>query len=179
MPTDTNTPFGATPGSTPGPDATVRPQTTGGGTYASGAERHAADPFAQDERLGSQPGTPPVTGLFRNLVDDLGRLVSMEVRLARAEVGQSVARLKGGVASVAAGGAVLFAGCLVLLGAAVLIVAQFVALWIAALIVGVVVALIGLVMLQAGRKRFEANAFVPERTIDSLQKDQDMIRRKL
>lgn len=125
------------------------------------------------------PGAPPVSGLLRNLVDDLARLVSMEIRLARAEVGESVSQLKGGVGAIAVGGAVLFAGGLVLLGALVLFVAQFVEFWLAALIVGAAVALIGFVMVQSGRKRFEGSALVPERTLDALHKDQEMIRRKL
>ncbi len=179
MATDSDTNFNARPGATTGPDATARPHAASAATYASASEHQADDPFVHDARSGARPGTPPVTGLFRNLVDDLARLVSMEIRLARSEVGESVGRLKGGIASVAAGGAVLFAGCLVLLGAAVMFIAQFVALWIAALIVGGIVAIIGVVMLQAGKKRFEAGAFVPERTLDSLQTDQSMIRSKL
>ena len=137
------------------------------------------DPFADDARSSAQAGTPPVTGLFRNLVDDLAKLVGMEIRLARAEVGESIARLKGGVGAIAFGGGVLFAGFMVLLAAAVLWLSQFVLPWLAALIVGGVVALIGMVMVQTGKKRFEGDAFIPERTLDSLQKDQEMIRSRL
>ena len=49
-------------------------------------------------------------------------------------------------------------------------------LWLAALIVGVVVVVIGMIMVSAGKKKFEASSFNPDRTIHSLQKDKEAVR---
>jgi len=48
--------------------------------------------------------------------------------------------------------------------------------WLAALIVGVVVVVIGLIMVAAGKKKFEASSFKPDRTLHSLNKDKEVVR---
>jgi len=74
---------------------------------------------------------------------------------------------------------VLFAGLIILLMSAVYALAMLMAPWLAALIVGVVVMVIGVIMLQSGKKAFDATNFTPERTVNSLQKDKDAIQRKV
>jgi len=64
----------------------------------------------------------------------------------------------------------------VLLLAAVYGLSTVMASWLAALIVGGVVTVVGLIMVSAGKKKFEASSFKPERTMHSLNKDKDAVR---
>jgi hypothetical protein len=120
-----------------------------------------------------------VPGLLRELVENASLLASRELQLAKAEVGQSISRAKAGVAALATGGAVLFGGFLLLLVALSIYLAQFVPIWGAFAIVGAATLVIGLIMVMAGKKRMDAEAFVPERTVQSMQRDQRMVQEKL
>lgn len=120
-----------------------------------------------------------IFGLVRHLVDDMAILVRKEVALAGSEISQSVNDTKKGAASMLSGAVVLNSGFIVLLAAATLGLAQVMPAWAAALIVGGVVTLVGVIMLLSGKKKFEASSFKPERTIDDLRKDQEMVRRSV
>ena len=80
-----------------------------------------------------------------------------------------------GAGEIAAGGAVLFAGFIVLLSAAVgaleLMIDSEHAIWIAPLVVGAAVMIVGYIVLARGRKQMSADSMVPERTVQSLQRD--------
>jgi uncharacterized membrane protein YqjE len=116
-----------------------------------------------------------VPRLLRHLVDDVAVLLRKELALAASEVSRSVDDAKKGISSLVGGGAVLYAGFIFLLLAATLGLAEVVEPWLAALIVGGVVAIIGLVMLQAGRKKMQAQNFSLDHTADSLRKDREMV----
>jgi Putative Actinobacterial Holin-X, holin superfamily III len=118
-----------------------------------------------------------VTGLIKSLADDVTRLFSQEVALAKAEVATALNHVKAGVLSLAIGLGVLFAGFIVLLFAAVAALSLVVAPWLAALIVGGAVAIIGLILLMVAKKNLNPESMVPNRTIDSLKKDEAMVRR--
>jgi hypothetical protein len=118
-----------------------------------------------------------VTGLIKSLADDVTRLFSQEVALAKSEVATALNHIKAGVLSLAIGLGVLFAGFIVLLFAAVAALSLVVAPWLAALIVGGAVAIIGLILLMVAKKNLNPESMVPNRTIDSLKKDEAMVRR--
>jgi hypothetical protein len=118
-----------------------------------------------------------VTGLIKSLADDVTRLFSQEVALAKAEVATALNHIKAGVLSLAIGLGVLFAGFIVLLFAAVAALSLVVSQWLAALIVGGAVAVIGLILLMVAKKNLNPESMVPNRTIDSLKKDEAMVRR--
>src|SRR3712207_6319047 len=88
-----------------------------------------------------------VPGLIKSLADDVTRLFSQEIALAKSEVASAVNHIKAGVLSLAIGLGILFAGFIVLLFAAVAALSLVVAPWLAALIVGGIVAVIGLALL--------------------------------
>lgn len=134
------------------------------------------------------PQTPPtgapenetsIISLIRQLAHEVPALVTKELALAKAEINESITTTKAGIAAVAGGAMVLFAGLIILLMAAVYALAMLMAPWLAALIVGVIVMIIGAIMLQAGKKAFNATNFTPERTVNSLQKDKEAIQRKV
>ena len=118
-----------------------------------------------------------VTGLIKSLADDVTRLFSQEVALAKAEVSTALDHIKAGVLSLAIGLGVLFVGFIVLLFAAAEALSLVVASWLAYLIVGGVVAIIGLILLMKAKKNLNPESMVPNRTIDSLKKDEAMVRR--
>ena len=118
-------------------------------------------------------------GLLRRLVDEFSLLFRKEIALAKAEAVQSFSHLKAAAISMASGGAVLFAGLLVLLAAAVLGLSHVVADWLAALIVGGLVSIVGFVMINSGKNKFDSSALKPERTQRALQRDKDLLARRI
>jgi Putative Actinobacterial Holin-X, holin superfamily III len=118
-------------------------------------------------------------GLLRRLVDEFSLLFRKEIALAKAEAVQSFSHLKAAAISMASGGAILFAGLLVLLAAAVLGLSHVVADWLAALIVGGLVSIVGFVMINAGKNKFDSSALKPERTQRALQRDKDLLARRM
>lgn len=117
-----------------------------------------------------------VGGLLRQLTREVPSLFTKELALAKAELSESLRATKAGAASVATGGAVLLAGFIILLLAAVYFLARMMEPYLAALIVGGVVVVIGLIMVSAGKKKFEASSFKPDRTLHSIQKDKEAVR---
>lgn len=117
-----------------------------------------------------------VGGLLRQLTHEVPSLITKELALAKAEISESLRATKAGAGSVATGGAVLLGGFIILLMSAVYGLSNVVAPWLAALIVGAVVVVIGLVMVSAGKKKFEASSFKPERTIHSVNKDKEAVK---
>jgi uncharacterized membrane protein len=119
-----------------------------------------------------------VPGLVKKLAFDLSTLFSQELALAKAEMTAAVKDVRSGVSSIAIGGGVLYAGLLFLLGGVMLLLARWVALPYAALIVGAVVMIVGAILLSSGKKRMDASALKPERTMEAVRKDADLARRK-
>ncbi|MFL9815179.1 phage holin family protein [Stutzerimonas sp. VN223-3] len=117
-----------------------------------------------------------VGGLLRQLTHEVPSLITKELALAKAELSESLRATKAGAGSVATGGAVLLGGFIILLMSAVYGLSNVMAPWLAALIVGAVVVVIGLIMVSAGKKKFQASSFKPERTIHSVNKDKEAVR---
>lgn len=117
-----------------------------------------------------------VTGLIKELANDVVALLTKEAALAKSEVSHSMHEAKAGALSMISGGSVLYAGFLFLLLSAVVGLANVVEFWLSALIVGGVVALIGFIMLQSGKKKMEPSSLKPQHTIDSLEKDRNAVK---
>ena len=121
-------------------------------------------------------------GLFSDLWRETSRLIHAEVELASVEISEKVSDLGTGLVAMLIGGAVLFAGFLVLLFAAVagiylLLQAQTEhALWAAPAIVGGAVVIAGAIAIAKGRSELKAASLKPERTLNSLQRDAQLVR---
>jgi len=128
-----------------------------------------------------QPTSEPTLGeLFVELSDDLSHLVRQELALAKNEIRENINRGRQGVVLIAAGGIFAFAGLLVLLAAAVVgLGAALDSYGLAALIVGAVVVVIGLMLLFSGKGKLDRVNLIPEKTIDSLERDAKMAKEKL
>lgn len=131
-------------------------------------------------------GAPPTADLslatlLRSLADDTTTLVTKELALARTEVGRSIDSVKAAVAGLVTGAVVLVAGLGLLLVAVVYALVEVADMqrWTAALLVGGVVTVIGAVLVSGARSKLSASNIVPERTVQSLQKDQELVRSKV
>lgn len=132
-----------------------------------GARPHPGNGHAADASIGV---------LLKELANEVPSLVRKEVALAKSEMRESMQATKAGVAAVATGGAVAMTGLIVLAMAAVYALSEVLVPWLAALIVGAVALLIGYAMVQAGKKRFEAESIRPDRTMNTLHKDVEAMR---
>jgi hypothetical protein len=138
------------------------------------------DPFVSaDARLGQPLADRSVAALLAGLADETGALIRQEAALAKAELSEKLGRVGQGGAAVAIGGVLAFSGWLVLLAAAVLGLATVLAPWLSALIIGCAVVLIGAGVLYFGKTRLDARSLVPQRTLNSLRKDEVWIRDQL
>lgn len=175
----------AAPMPRPPVDEQDRHRTSGNGGHTESivaGDRTEIGTEGRSERVDTGNGYERTTGrspltLMRQLVADVTVLFRKEAALAAAEVNQSVHSVTAALGSMVGGGAVLHAGIIFLLASAAIGLAQVMAPWLAALIVGSVVTVIGIIMLQAGKKKLEPSRFKPERTVDSLRKDKEALRR--
>ena len=119
-------------------------------------------------------------GLFSDLWRETSTLVHDEAELIKAEMSEKVSQITSGAAAVAVGGAILFAGFIVLLFAAVgalhLMLQTQHAIWLAPLIVGLVVMIAGAIALAKGRSQMKAQNLKPERSMQSLRRDSQMMK---
>jgi cytochrome c biogenesis protein CcdA len=116
--------------------------------------------------------------LLSRLLSDASALVRNEVQLAKAELRETTSSVKEAVSAIAIGAAVLLAGVFALIAAVILALAQVVEPWVAALIVGAGLAIIGLIMLQAARKKLDSGHLGFERTQSSLKRDVRVVARR-
>jgi xanthine/uracil permease len=117
--------------------------------------------------------------LFQDLAQKTGKLISLEMELAKTELSQTASKAGKGVAFIAAGGVVAFAGFLALMASAIIGLAYVMPFWLSALIIGVVVALIGYGLFAIGMNNLKAGNLMPKQTIDSLKKDKEWLQEKV
>ena len=129
--------------------------------------------------LSSDPKS--TTGLLSQLMEDVSGLVRTEMSLAKAEVSQSVSDAKTGLGSMATGLAVLIPGVALLVVALVLIIEAFTGLeaWSSTLLVGLIVTVIGALLLSTAKAKLSAENMLPSRTQASIQKDAELVERKV
>jgi hypothetical protein len=118
--------------------------------------------------------------LFSDLFRETSTLVHQEAELAKAEISEKVSEVGKGIAEIAVGGAIIFAGFIVLLFAAANGLAMMLppehAGWLAPLIVGLAVMVLGFIALAMGKRELSADRLKPSRTIDSLQRDTQLVK---
>jgi hypothetical protein len=127
-----------------------------------------------------QPRERSLLALFSDLWRETSTLVHEEAELAKAEMSEKVSQMTTGLAELAIGGLIVFAGFIVTLialsnGLAHLLPEEQ-ADWLAPLIVGVVVMVFGVISLLRGRSNMKAQNLAPERTMQSLRRDAQMVK---
>jgi hypothetical protein len=118
-----------------------------------------------------------IRDLLSELTTKTTDLVRKEIQLAKIEISDNLAHLQKGLISLAIGGVVLLGGFGVLLAASVPALDQLIHQpWISALIVGVVVTGVGTAMLLAGKKEITEDKLAPEKTVESIREDVELVR---
>ena len=124
------------------------------------------------------PKDAPLTTLLRELVIEIAELIGQEFRLARAETSEKLGRAQHAMIALAAGLLLAFCALLILLQALVVALAEVMSPWAASLSVGAAVAAAAFVLLRHGQKAVSPTNLVPERTLDSLRQDREMVMEK-
>jgi len=109
-------------------------------------------------------------GILQDIVGSIREIIRLEIRLARAEITDSVSAMRSAALILAAGGLALFIALEVVVLAAVFALALVMPAWAAALVVGIAVAVIGAGCVMAGAKRL-THVQPPKRTIASVQEN--------
>jgi divalent metal cation (Fe/Co/Zn/Cd) transporter len=121
--------------------------------------------------------------LLSDLTRDMVDLVRQEIALARVEMSRKIGEAQAALVSLAVGAAILLAGLFILLQALVkgveMLLPPDVGPWLAPLIVGLAVAGIGYVLLKGGSARLTADKLMPNKTMDSLRRDKNMVEEKM
>ncbi|MDI7275917.1 MAG: phage holin family protein [Anaerolineae bacterium] len=121
----------------------------------------------------------PLSELVGEIAGDVQRLLRDEVRLARAEISESIADVVQGVAAMGA------AAVLALLGIAFIGVAAFFALllalpgWASGLIVAAGFLILAAIAFFVGRSQLRPSRLRPEQTIRSLEEDREWLESRL
>ncbi len=112
------------------------------------------------------PRSVPISRLTGDLVDRLARLVSVEIRLMRAELAESSARALSGIGWVAGAFCLLLAGLVMLLAAAAALLTRLgLAPDVACLLIAAAAITIGAALAAFGLGTFKKVSFVPKRAL--------------
>ena len=115
--------------------------------------------------------------LIGDLSGSISTLFRKEIQLARAETSEKITQSMVAVGAVAGGAILALAALIVLLQALVIAIAEMgVPPALAALIVGLVVAAIAYFMIHKGTNDLKASSLAPDRTMDSLRRDAQLVK---
>ena len=126
----------------------------------------------RDDRAPRRLRERPIGELLSSFAHDSASLLSYEVELARAEVGEQVRRAGAGAGLFGAAAVAALAGLGALTACAIIALALVLPDWLAALAVGGALLLVAGILALAGRSRMRAVAPpAPERALRGVQRD--------
>jgi Putative Actinobacterial Holin-X, holin superfamily III len=115
--------------------------------------------------------------LLSDLSGSISTLFRKEIQLARAETSEKITQSMVAMGAIAGGAILALAALIVLLQALVIAIAEMgVPPALAALIVGLVVAAIAYFMIHKGTNDLKASSLAPDRTMDSLRRDAQLVK---
>lgn len=117
--------------------------------------------------------------LLTDITNDLSTLLRKEIQLARVETMEKASQATQSVVLMVAGGLVAYTGVIALVIGIIVALANWMPLWVSALIVGVLLAIVGFVLIQSGRNSLKQMSVVPEKTIESIKEDAEMVKEKV
>ncbi len=118
----------------------------------------------------------PIGELLGTFAHETTTLLSQEIELARAEIGQEVSKAGKGAGMFGAAAAIGLAALGALTACAILALALVLDAWLAALIVGAALLVVAGLLALAGRSRMKAVAPpVPDRALRSVRQDIDAV----
>ena len=115
--------------------------------------------------------------LLADLSNSITTLFRKEIQLARAETSEKVTQVAVAIGSIAGGAILAMAALIVLLQALVIALTEVgvPAGW-ASLIVGGIVAIVAYAMIYKGTSDLKAGNLAPNRTVDSLKRDAQVVK---
>ncbi|HEX3152242.1 MAG TPA: phage holin family protein [Gemmataceae bacterium] len=118
-------------------------------------------------------GNPTMSELVAGIADDAQRLIQQQYQMFRAEVREDFRRTKSALAYLSVGGMALAIGVVFLAVAVPLLInwAFNFAPWVGWAIVGGVMLVIGVIGLFAGKRIFEKNNPLPDKTLNALEEN--------
>lgn len=122
-------------------------------------------------------GEPSLADLMGSLLADARSLVRKEIKLARAELGDELARARQAGIVIGAGAATAAVGALLLVIMLVqVLIAWGLAPWLAYLIVGGALTAVGALALMAGLRRAQTVDPLPRETIETVREDVEWLK---
>jgi len=132
-------------------------------------------PVADGTRQALLPtdGSPTLTELVSGIADDAQRLIQQQYQMFRAEVREDFRRTKSAIAYLSVGAFAIAIGAVFLAVALPLLInwAFNLAPWAGWAIVGGVMLVIGLIGLFVGKRIFEKNNPLPDKTLNALEEN--------
>ena len=122
--------------------------------------------------------SPSIGQLLAGLANDVQQLIRGEIARGRAELDEKLHRILRSAIWLLGGALLGFAGVVLLLegAAALLAISIPIPTWAAALIVGAVIILIGAALAWSGMAAVSLKKLAPDRTVDNLQKDVEVMK---
>jgi uncharacterized membrane protein YqjE len=120
-----------------------------------------------------------IAALLSDIVGNLQQMVRAEVRLAKVEVRQEVARARSGIVLLAAGGVVVLIALGVLALAAVYGLSLVWPRWAAALTVAAAIAAIGGAVVASGLSRLRSVQWPPPRSAEVLEENIQWVKHRV
>jgi hypothetical protein len=112
-----------------------------------------------------------IASLLKDIVGNVQQIIRAEVRLAKAEVAEELAKAGRAIAFVAVGAIFCATALAFLLLGATYLLAYVVPLWVAAVLVAVGSAAIGGLLIFLGARQFKLVSVAPSKTITSVQEN--------
>jgi drug/metabolite transporter (DMT)-like permease len=126
---------------------------------------------AGEDRIYRARPERPFGALINALIDDLRRLIRLELALFKQEMAGNARRLSFGLVAIAVGAVLAFTAWLAIFSAAIIALSIVWPPWLAAVVLGAVMLIVGGLVLFFGIRRIQAQRLVPVRTINTLRED--------
>lgn len=146
-------------------------------------------PDIQTQSRYNRVAEKPLGELLKELKNETTTLARQEIDLAKTELSEKAQNYVGYGVKLSAGGAAAAMGGLIILLAVGFAVSHglivygglefMTSLWLGPLIVGVIVTIVGLVMLRKQISNMKKDSLVPNRTLRTLEEDQQWLKQKL
>jgi uncharacterized RDD family membrane protein YckC len=140
----------------------------------------APDDFTtpRDEIYRAHPERP-FRALVDSLVEDLRRLVRLEIALFKREMAVAARRLGTGLVAVAIGAVLALTGWLAVFATAIIALAIVWPPWLATLVLGALALVIAGLLLYFGIRRMQAQSLTPQHTLNTLREDGTWIKERI
>lgn len=123
-----------------------------------------------EQRVDRQREAPGFAELLEETRHEFGKLVRLEIELAKEEIRTATRRQARSIATFAVGAAFAFANFILLVWAAIYALALIMPIWAAVLIVGGFGLCVGGAVALAGREKLHPEELKPEATIESTRR---------